>query len=65
MKYLQKTWVRALIALILGGIMREAAFISTGDPNRPRGEHYDIITIAWIIGLYFVLTYYVRNRKVI
>jgi len=38
MKYLQKTWVRIIIAFLFGGVLREAVFISTGDPNRPRGE---------------------------
>ncbi len=63
MKYLQKAWVRIIIAFLLGGVLREAIFISTGNPNRPRGAYYDIITLVCVVGLYFVLTYYARSRK--
>ncbi|TCC94184.1 hypothetical protein EZ428_05240 [Pedobacter frigiditerrae] len=63
MRHLEKAWVRIVIALLLGGVLREAIFISTGEPNRPRGANYDVITLAYFAGVYLILTFYVRSKK--
>ena len=55
--------MRIIIAFLLGGVLREAIFISTGDPNRPRGKYFDMITLATVAGIYIVLSYYFRNKK--
>lgn len=60
--HFKKVWVRLIIAFLLGGVLREAIFISTGDPNRPRGTNYDIITLGYVVGLYIILSIYVRSR---
>lgn len=60
---IQKPWFRLVVALLLGGVLREAIFISTGDPNRSRGESYDMITLAYFVGVYLLLTLYARSKK--
>jgi hypothetical protein len=62
MQHFKKAWVRALVAFLLGGVLREAIFISTGDPNRPRGKNYDVITLGCVAGVYILLTLYVKSR---
>lgn len=61
-QHFKKAWVRAVVAFLLGGVLREAIFISTGDPNRPRGENYDLITLLYVAGVYILLTLYVKSR---
>lgn len=59
---IQKSWFRVIIAFLLGGVLREAIFISTGDPNRPRETNYNLITLACVGGVYILLTMYARSR---
>lgn len=49
MKYVQKTWVRILVSLVVGGIAAEVIHLSTGDPNRDRGNNSNFImfTVDW------------------
>jgi|GEM_PF-2240502 len=41
--HFKKAWVRAVVAFLFGGVLREVIFVSTGDPNRPRGKNYNVI----------------------
>lgn len=60
--HFKKSWVRAIVAFLLGGVLREVIFISTGDPNRPRGENYNLLSLMCVVGIYILLTLYVRSR---
>ena len=62
MKYLQKTWIRIIVSLLVGGFGSELIHISTGDPNRPTtsGESYLVILIAIIT--FVILTSIVKKN---
>lgn len=63
MKYLEKAWVRGLISFFGGGVIPEIIFISTGDPNRPRNNSWDSMTLVFVILIYIILTYIVKSKK--
>lgn len=54
-----------LMTFLLGAVLREAIFICTGNPNRPKGANYNVITLAYFAGVYLLLTLYAKrkNRK--
>lgn len=63
MKYLERIWVRGLISFFGGGVIPEIIFISTGDPNRPRNNSTNMMTLFCVVLIYFTLTYFVKNKK--
>lgn len=54
---LEKTWLRIIVSLFLGGAISEGIHISTGDPNRPQESNFAVL---YAIVLYIILTVYVK-----
>jgi len=51
--HFKKAWVRAVVAFLFGGVLREVILVSTGDPNRPRGKNYNVITSVYTAGIHY------------
>ena len=63
MKYLQSTGVRIVISLFAGGMFAEILHITTGDPNRPRGNGSPFIVLGVAFIAYLVLTAVSKKTK--
>jgi len=63
MEYLEKAWIRGLISFILGGVIPEMIFVSTGDPNRPKNNSTNIMSLFLVIFIYFALTYIAKKNS--
>jgi hypothetical protein len=59
MQYLQKTWIRVLVSLFLGGAVSELIHITTGDPNRPQETN---LSLVYAIFLYLIFTFFFRQN---
>ena len=56
MRFFNKTWVRVIASLFIGGLFSEIIHITTGDPNRPRSGNETFLMILSAIVIYFLLT---------
>lgn len=62
MKYLEKIWVRGLISFFGGAVIPEWVSIYKGELNKPV-EKGDVMPLFYVIFIYCVLTYIVKQRK--
>jgi len=63
MKYLEKTWVRILVALLSASITYELLSVNSADPNHLHSKDNSSIFILLISPIiYIVLTFYVNKK---
>lgn len=63
MEILQKTWVRILVSLLLGGILNECFIIATGKANEEQDGSYSFVFLMASVAFFAALTFLV-NRNI-
>ena len=63
MKYLEKTWVRAIISFFIGAVIPEWIFVSLREANTPGDNSKGLIYIALVSLTFFWLSSVVKKNR--
>ena len=63
MQLLQKTWVKIIVSLLIGGMATEIFHITTGDPNRPTTSGESSLTLLFSFIAFLILYFTIPNHK--